>query len=197
VPAYRQTLRQLVITDRTIVSLRFTEHQVPLAPDDMVVLAVPPRSASHLVPGIARLPDSPIIAAHFLLPRPVPRRFAILLAEDPVWLLAEGTTAIATIGAAGHLMHTPKRELAARMWQAIARALDLPAEVPPVRLMKARDGTYIHSPAAEQAKPAPDAGLANLRLIGDWTLPELAANIDTAARSGHLAANAIVGRGTS
>ena len=194
VPAYRQTLRELAIVSGRIVGLRFTDGQVPLGRDDMVVLAVPPRIASRMVPGMERLPESPIVAAHFLLPRAVPRRFAILIAEDPVWLLVEDRMAVATMGAAEHLMRVPKRELAERIWRAIARALDMPVALPPARVMKVRDGTYLHSPSSELAKPTADAGLANLRLAGDWTLPGLAANIDTAARSGHIAADSIIAR---
>lgn len=107
-------------------------------------------------------------------------------------MLAEERIATATVGAACALMPAPERVLAARLWRSVGRALDLPTTVPHARVLKYRGGTYLHSPAAEQAKPDPTAGLSNLRLAGDWTLPGRAANREAAARSGHLAAEALL-----
>lgn len=191
-PAWRQPLRGLEIAAGRVAALHFETRRVALAATDSVVLALPPRATARLVPGVRALPDSGILVAHFCLPEARPRQFSTLLAEEPIWLLVEGRIATATVGAACALMPTPGRVLAARLWRSVGRALDLPAAVPPVRVLKYRGGTYLHSPAAERSKPDPTAGLANLRLAGDWTLPGQAASLEAAARSGHLAAEALL-----
>lgn len=191
---WRHPLRGLEVAGDRVAALRFARDRVVLGPDDAVVLALPPRPTARLVPGVARMPDSPIVTVHFRLPQPLPRRFTTLLAAEPVWLLTGGETAIVTIGAAGHLAGLPPGALAQRAWDAIRRVPGMPAAMPPHRALKFRDGTYLHSPASERAKPEPSAGLANLRIAGDWTMPGMAASLDSAAASGRRAALALLGR---
>lgn len=191
---WRHPLRALEIAAGRVAALRFARDRIALGPDDAVVLALPPRPTARLLPGTARIADSPIVTVHFRLEQPLPRRFTTLLAAEPLWLLTGGETAVATIGAAGHLAALPPATLAARVWEAIHRLPGMPAQMPPHRVLKFRDGTYLHSPAAGRARPESSAGLGNLQIAGDWTMPGTAASLDSAVASGRRAALALLGR---
>lgn len=108
-----------------------------------------------------------------------------------MWLLTHGHLATVTVGAASVLVDESAETLRRRLWAAVQQAIAVPGGPPLARIFKLREGTYLHTPAAEAAKPALDAGLSNLRLAGDWTVPGMVANLDSAARSGHLAADAL------
>src|SRR4030095_12602668 len=98
-------LRELELRGHTVVGLAFIGHDVALAEDDTVVLAVPHRVAGLLLPEIT-VPEGSrsIVTAHFRLPGPVPLRgglhFLALLNGTAHWLFFRDDIVSATVSAA-------------------------------------------------------------------------------------------------
>jgi uncharacterized protein with NAD-binding domain and iron-sulfur cluster len=64
--------------------------------------------------------------------------------------------------------------------------------MPAVRIVKEKRATFAQVPAALAMRARARTQLANLFLAGDWTDTGLPATIESAVRSGHLAAAAVL-----
>src|SRR5208282_5630063 len=107
------------------------------------------------------------------------------------WLFRRGSIVSVTVSAADALAEVANEEVAARLWGDVAKALALPgAPLPPVRIVKEKRATFAQVPAALAKRARTRTQLANLFLAGDWTDTGLPATIESAVRSGHLAAAA-------
>ena len=60
-------------------------------------------------------------------------------------------------------------------------------------MVKEKRATFAQTPSQVKLRPATRSGFANLYLAGDWIDTGLPATIESAVRSGHMAAGAIVG----
>jgi uncharacterized protein with NAD-binding domain and iron-sulfur cluster len=89
-----------------------------------------------------------------------------------------------------------REALAEHLWAEVARALDLPPQLPPWQIVKERRATFEATPEQQRRRPGARTGLANLLLAGDWTATGLPGTIEGALRSGYRAAE-ILGEKTS
>jgi squalene-associated FAD-dependent desaturase len=192
--ALGQRLRGIARGDGRAHALDFGQRRVELAPDDGVILAVPPGQAGALLPEIA-VPESShaIVNGHFRLTRPVrlPDGSPLLglIGGTAEWLFVRDELVSLTVSAADRLADQPNEAIAARFWADVARALDLPpVPRPPVRIVKERRATFAQTPAAAARRPGAGTPWANLHLAGDWTATGLPATIEGAVRSGQQAA---------
>lgn len=198
--AFNHRLRQVEFRGHTAVGLSFIGDDVTLADDDIVVLAVPHRVAGLLTPDITAPEASrAIVNAHFRMPAPVPLRdglaFLALLGGTAHWLFFRDDVVSATVSAAEALVDLPAEEIAARIWQDVARAVDAPAEpMPPWRIIKEKTATFAQTPRELARRPAAGTAYVNLVLAGDWTDTGLPATIEGALRSGHTAARLVLAR---
>jgi len=190
-------LRAIESADGRALGLDFGHRRVALGAGDSVVLAVPPASASELLPFIeAPRASRPIVNAHFRLER-APREgqgSAILglVGGTAQWLFRRGDVVSVTVSAARHLVERPAQEIAALLWRDVAAALALgEAPPPPCRVVKERRATFAQVPAELPRRAPTRTRLANLFLAGDWTDTGLPATIEGAIRSGHAAAEAV------
>jgi hydroxysqualene dehydroxylase len=189
-------LRELAITNDRVTALRFAQASIDVAADDRVVLAVPPRIAQSLLPDLP-VPEGSraILNLHFRLPAPpaiaLDTPYLGILGGVAQWLFVRGDVISVTISAADALVDQPAETLAARVWEDVRPALDLPpgAPMPAVRVIKEHHATFAQTPAALARRPPARTNLANLVLAGDWTATGLPATIEGAARSGHTAAS--------
>ena len=116
-----------------------------------------------------------------------------LIGGHAEWVFLRGDVASVTVSAADYLIETPSEEIAALLWADVARALDMDAQpLPPHRIIKVRRATFDQTPAEIVRRHAAQTPTANLYLAGDWTDTGLPATIESAVRSGHAAADAIV-----
>ena len=197
-PAFGQGLKRLEIGDGRVVGLLFGDRKVDVAPDDRVVLAVPPKALSELCPQIPVPQGSrPIVGAHFRLDEPAdphtPVFFMGLIGGLAHWLFVRGDVASVTISAAGALVDAPADDIARRIWTDAAQALGRdPARMPAWRVIKERRATFAQVPAALSRRPGPQSPLANMFLAGDWTATGLPATIESAVRSGQRAARLVL-----
>jgi squalene-associated FAD-dependent desaturase len=198
---FNRRLRRIAFDADRAVALDFGEERVPLAPDDWLVVALPPWVAPSILPGVDAPQEArPIVNAHIRLnapPRPAPGMSAELpilglIGGATQWLFLRGPLVSLTVSAAEALADDPGERIATQLWQETARALDLPPEpMPPVRIVKERRATFAQTPAALRRRPPTGTAWANVALAGDWTDTGFPATIEGAVRSGHAAARLV------
>ncbi len=199
--AFGRRLRALAFDGGRVAALDFGERRIDLAPEDSVVLALPPAVAGDLLPGLDVPRDSrPIVNAHLRLPEGV-RPAWVPAAELPFlglvggaadWLFLRDDVVSLTVSAAETLAERPAEEIARLMWRDTAKALGLdPSAEPIVRIVKEKRATLAQTPAALRLRPGPRTRWPNLALAGDWTDTGYPATIESAVRSGSAAAAAL------
>ena len=195
-------LREMPAAGDRAAALRFGGAELPLGPDDAVVLATPPWESARLLPGLA-VPEThaPILNLHFAPPWPadaeVPVRFLGFLGGLCQWVLVRPAGISVTVSAADAEAREDAAALAPRAWAEIRRAaaaFGLPGPwsdaPPPCRAVKERRATPRHVPGPPlRAATRP---LGNVHLAGDWTDPVLPATLDAAVRSGEAAARRVL-----
>ncbi|MBV8777752.1 MAG: FAD-dependent oxidoreductase [Alphaproteobacteria bacterium] len=188
-------LREMLFDGPRVAALRFDREAIAVAAADRVVLAVPAPVAARLVPGLV-VPDdhAPIVNAHYrLAPPPQMPLLAGLVGGTAEWVFGKPDAVSVTVSAADAVVDRPAGELAATLWQDVARAFDLPAApVPPYRIVKERRATFRATPAQLRRRPPTGTQWNNLLLAGDYVDTGLPATIEGAIRSGLAAAGAIV-----
>lgn len=194
-----QRLRGVEFADSRARRLDFGAGSATLEEGDSVILAVPPAAASSLVPSLT-VPEASdtIVNAHFCLPEPggltADLPFLGLVGGTAQWLFTRGDVASITVSAAGALADEPAEEIARRTWGDVAAALGLGRmALPAHRVVKERRATFAQTPAEVRRRPGTRTRFANLHLAGDWIDTGLPATIESAIRSGHLAAGAVIG----
>jgi hydroxysqualene dehydroxylase len=173
-------------------------HDMPLGPDDAVILAVPPDTARELVPGLAA-PDAygAIVTVHFAVDLPEETAdspaMMCIVNGTPDWLFTAKGRVSVTILDAGRLLATPHEALAHTVWLEAAKALRVPAvPAPPWQVVMEERATFAAVPSHEDLRAATKTRWNNLTLAGDWTATGLPATIEGAIRSGQKAADALM-----
>ena len=195
---FHRRLRAIDTTDEAATRLDFAELPVELAPDDTVVLALPPAQATTLLPGLsAPTASRAIVNAHYRVaaldgePTDAPTLLG-LIGADAQWLVRRGPLVSVTVSAADDLVDELAEVLAQRLWADVARALNLPPEPLPLwRIIKEKRATFAQTPAEVARRPGAKSFLRNVLLAGDWTATGLPATIEGAIRSGQVAAASI------
>jgi squalene-associated FAD-dependent desaturase len=187
-------LRDFVMSANRVGALRFGNDAVTLASDDVVVLAVPPRPAASLLPGL-KTPSKfrAIVNAHFRFdpPKDMPPILGVVggLVE---WLFAFPQRLSVTISSADRLVDMPREELAQAIWQDVCKAGGVQGELPPWQIVRERRATFEATPEQNALRPGAVTGCKNLFLAGDWTDTGLPATIEGSVRSGDRAADLVL-----
>jgi predicted NAD/FAD-dependent oxidoreductase len=109
------------------------------------------------------------------------------------WLIATGDVLSVTVSAADKIVERPSEALAALLWRDCAAALGHPAlPVPPSRVVKEKRATLRLTPAQELLRPGVATATQNIYLAGDWTQTGLPPTIESAIRSGSIAAHSVL-----
>jgi hydroxysqualene dehydroxylase len=187
-------LRRLGQSVSRVGELQFGEETIALGPEDAVVLAVPPRPAAALLPGL-KTPSKfrAIVNAHFRLdpPKDMPPILGVVggLVE---WLFAFPQRLSVTISNADRLVDMPREELAQAIWRDIRNASGVQGELPPWQIVRERRATFEATPEQNALRPGASTALKNLFLAGDWTDTGLPATIEGSVRSGDRAADLVL-----
>ncbi|CAA7613887.1 FAD-dependent oxidoreductase [Magnetospirillum sp. SS-4] len=183
-------------------SLGFDDATVSLAPEDRVILALPPWNLEGILPGLGRdMPTRPIVNAHFRLDRPAvlpgESHFLGLANAAGHWLFTRGDVLSVTVSAAGRLAECANDDIAALLWAEASRAIGQPAAaVPPFRIMKERRATLAHDALTIARRPGPSTPYPAITLAGDWIASPWPCTIEAAISSGLGAARLALGRKT-
>src|SRR6202040_3812260 len=111
---------------------------VAVGSGDAVVIAVPPRSAASLLPGL-KTPSKfrAIVNAHFRLdpPKDMPPILGVVggLVE---WLFAFPQRLSVTISNGDRLVDMPREQLAQAIWRDICKAAGVSGELPPWQIVR-------------------------------------------------------------
>jgi hydroxysqualene dehydroxylase len=191
---FGQELRGFGSASDRVSELKFGEQAISLAPSDVVVLAVPPRPAASLLPGL-KTPSKfrAIVNAHFRFepPKDLPPILGVVggLVE---WLFTFPQRLSITISGADRLVDMPREELAQAIWRDICRAAGITAELPPWQIVRERRATFEATPEQNALRPGAVTAFKNLFLAGDWTDTGLPATIEGSVRSGNRAADLVL-----
>jgi hydroxysqualene dehydroxylase len=177
-----------------ISELNFGDDVITLGADDRVVMAVPPRPAASLLPGL-KTPSKfrAIVNAHFRFdpPKDLPPILGVVggLVE---WLFAFPQRLSITISGADRLVDMPREELAQAIWRDICKAGGVQGELPPWQIVRERRATFEATPEQNALRPGASTAWKNLFLAGDWTDTGLPATIEGSVRSGDRAADLVL-----
>jgi squalene-associated FAD-dependent desaturase len=171
-------------------ALDFGNDTIRLAPQDAVILAIPPYAASSIVPGLETPTEfRAIINGHFRIAPPVDQPPILgLLNATTEWLFAFPGRLSVTISAADRLLDAPRESLAQKIWGEVAAVTGLPPTLPPWQIVRERRATFAATVEQDARRPGAKTASSNLFLAGDWTNTGLPATIESAIRSGQRAA---------
>jgi hydroxysqualene dehydroxylase len=193
---FMHELRALVTSGGRVNELNFGDDAIAIGPDDAVVLAVPPRPAASLLPGL-KTPTKfrAIVNAHFRFDPPKGAAPMIGVVGGLVeWLFAFPQRLSVTISNGDRLVDMPREELAQAIWRDVCKAAGVAGELPPWQIVRERRATFEATPEQNALRPGPVTGLKNLFLAGDWTATGLPATIEGSVRSGDRAADLVLGK---
>ena len=194
---FSHELRTLGMSGDRISELDFGGgDKITLAADDAVVLAVPPRAAASLLPGL-KTPTKfrAIVNAHFRVDPPRDAAPILGVVGGLVeWLFAFPQRLSVTISNGDRLVDMPREELAQAIWQDICKASGVSGDLPPWQIVRERRATFEATPEQNALRPGPATAQKNLFLAGDWTATGLPTTIEGSVRSGDRAADLVLAR---
>jgi len=158
---YQARLRGLRYEKGKAIALHFPEGLLALAPEDSVVLAVPPEACRELWPDVEVPKETrSIVNVHFRMNEAVElpggKPFLGLIGATGHWLFARKDVLSVTISAADALVERPNWDLANQLWAEVARVLGRNmGRVPAWRVIKERRATIAQTPNAVKLRPGP------------------------------------------
>jgi hypothetical protein len=187
-------LREFGMSAERVGELKFGDDTIAIKPDDAVVMAVPPRPAASLLPGL-KTPSKfrAIVNAHFRFdpPKDMPPILGVVggLVE---WLFAFPQRLSVTISNGDRLVDMPREELAQAIWRDVCKAGSVQGDLPPWQVVRERRATFEATPEQNALRPGASTDWKNLFLAGDWTDTGLPATIEGSVRSGDRAADLVL-----
>jgi hydroxysqualene dehydroxylase len=187
-------LREFGMAAGSVRDLKFGDDSVAIGPGEAVVMAVPPRPAAALLPGL-KTPSKfrAIVNAHFRFdpPKDMPPILGVVggLVE---WLFAFPQRLSVTISNGDRLVDMPREQLAQAIWRDICKAAGVSGELPPWQIVRERRATFEATPEQNALRPRAATTWKNLFLAGDWTDTGLPATIEGSVRSGNWAADLVL-----
>jgi squalene-associated FAD-dependent desaturase len=193
---FGRELREFAMSADRVGELKFGDDAIAIGPNDAVVLAVPPRPAATLLPGL-KTPAKfrAIVNAHFRIdPPPGAPPILGVVGGLVEWLFAFPQRLSVTISNGDRLIDMPREELAQAIWRDVCKAGGVQGDLPPWQIVRERRATFEATPEQNALRPGPVTGFENLFLAGDWTATGLPATIEGSVRSGDRAADLILAR---
>lgn len=190
-------LRRLNMSGDRISALDFGDDVITLGADDKVILAVPPRPAASLLPGL-KTPGQfrAIVNAHFnYVPPPGQPALLGVVGGLVEWLFAFPNRLSVTISNGDRLVDMPREQLAREVWQDICKLTGITANLPPWQIVRERRATFAATPEQNALRPGAVTSWNNLFLAGDWTDTGLPATIEGSVQSGNRAADLVLRQG--
>lgn len=181
-----------VMAGARVDELKLRSEKVVVAPDDAVVLALPPWApALHPFLGKTFAPEpSPIVNVHFKvdLPKHAPAKVG-LIGGTAHWLFTRPVLVSVTVSADQSLSDLEHSEIADRLWSDVRLALKLREQLTPLyRVIIERRATPYQDASFVLNRPGHRTDVENLFLAGDWVDTGLPCTLESAVKSGVSAA---------
>ncbi|MXX80146.1 MAG: FAD-dependent oxidoreductase [Chloroflexi bacterium] len=206
------SVRALVTRENRVRAVRYGQDGTLEV--DSVVLALPPDPAFKLIPAgwrrrepfwrLAQHEVSPIVNVHMQWDRAVMQRdFAAVLDPDaqfvfnrsqihgwptpPHWISV-------SLSGAHDLVNLPQQKIVERVERALRKSLRRTegAALLAARVIKEAEATFRPKPGMNAHRVRPRTPIMNLVLAGAWTATGWPATMESAVRSGHAAAQALI-----
>ena len=189
-------LRRIGFEGGRVATLAFSDGEVAVAPEDAVVLAVPPWVAAELVPELSVPTEHrAIVNGHFrIAPPPGAEAMIGVIGGTVEWIFAFPDRISVTVSGADRIVDMDRELLARLLWKDVAAVHALAAELPPWQVVKEKRATFAATPEQDALRPSARTRWDNLVLAGDWTATGLPATIEGAVRSGGHAAKLALAR---
>ncbi|OEJ65979.1 hydroxysqualene dehydroxylase HpnE [Magnetovibrio blakemorei] len=183
--------------DGRVSAIQFAHAAEVLGQDDGVVLAVPHHKVADVLEDVhVEMGAQSILNVHYRVASDeaaiVAPRLMGLVEAKAQWLLQRGPIVSVTVSDAQAWMDKDTDAIAHALWPDVAQALDLGEMPSRYRVIKERRATFCASPEAQLKRLPTRTKLANLVLAGDWTDTGLPATLESAVKSGRLAAETIL-----
>ncbi len=154
---FMHELRVLTASGERVCQLDFGGDTIAIGADDAVILAVPPRPAATLLPGLkAPTKFRAIVNAHF---RFDPPRDAVpilgVVGGLVEWLFAFPQRLSITISNGDRLVDMPREELAQAIWRDVCKAGGVSGDLPPWQIVRERRATFEATPEQNALRPGP------------------------------------------
>ncbi|HEV2653028.1 MAG TPA: hydroxysqualene dehydroxylase HpnE, partial [Rhizomicrobium sp.] len=150
-------VRAITYDNHRPIALVLPDATIPLAAEDVLILAVPPWALGELLPGVT-VPTEfrSIVNAHFRIAPPAGTPLMTGVIGGTVeWLFAFEDRVSITVSGADAIVDEDRESLATRFWAEVATVMRLPAALPPWQIVKERRATFAATP--EQAALRPPA----------------------------------------
>ncbi len=201
----------LTVEGKSVTALRYGRDQELEVSG--VVVALPPKQAMSLIPAgwrrrepfwrLGQFEVSPIVNVHMRWDRPVMQRdFVAVLDDDAQFIFNRSKLhgwgdehwISVSLSGAHELAALPQPEVAARVERAVRRALrrTQDATLLASRVIKESEATFRPKPGMASHRLRARTSMANLFLAGAWTATGWPATMESAVRSGHAAAAAVL-----
>ncbi|MGD0187306.1 MAG: FAD-dependent oxidoreductase [Roseiarcus sp.] len=187
---FERRLAALDLTGERVAGLEFEHDRVDLAPGDAVILATPAWVAAALMPGLSAPQEfNGAITAHFAI-SPPPGAPPILGVVNGAfhWMFCRDDRISAAIKDADALMESPLEKLAADLWRDVAALTGLSDAIPAWRIVRRKRATFAATPEQDALRPSCETPWRNLFLAGAYVQNGLPDGLESAVRSGGLAA---------
>ncbi len=192
---YSHRLGSVKMENNALRELHFNQGILEIGPKDWVIFALPAWVTRDLlptvtVPGVFRS----ILSAHYRVEVPNnPAGFTGLIGGLTEWVFVRNGVCSVTVSCAERYEAYPVRDMAAYIWQELAKVYDLdPAKVPPYRIFKEKYATFAATPEQNRRRPSAYTNWKNVALAGEWTNTGLPSTIEGAIRSGLRAAQVVM-----
>jgi squalene-associated FAD-dependent desaturase len=193
-----EAVEEFIISDDMISGLR-TSKKV-YADFDFVISAIPPFALARILGGKNKInfPEfrySSILNIHLLLGKNIlPGGFYGLINSPLHWVFNKGTHLNIVISDADELVNKPEEDLLAMVKSEMQKYFLLdPGLITGYKIIKEKRATFIPSTDVLDKRPSQKTYLRNLILAGDWVDTGLPSTIESAVKSGRVAAEIIIG----
>lgn len=166
---------------------------------DYVISALPLYALDKIIPSDdyfvkPRLEYSSILTVHLWLNNnKLPKTFYGLIGSPVHWLFNHGSHMTIVVSDADNLMDLTSEEILGLSSGELKKYLGIMKDdILDYRVIKEKRATYIPSREITGKKPGAGTGISNLFLAGDWVETGLPSTIESAVKSGRIAAEMIM-----
>jgi squalene-associated FAD-dependent desaturase len=189
---FERNLQALDFAGDRVASLDFEQDRIDLLPGDALILAAPPTVASALAPGLSAPNEfTATLTAHYAVQPPANAPRVQGVVNGPInWLFCYPDRICASVRDAGALMEAPREKVAAEFWRAAAGLTGLSDTLPAWRIIRQKRAAFAATPAQDALRPQCQTPWRNLFLAGAYVQNGLPETMESAVRSGEVAAKA-------